>query len=137
MLSHSAGPACAHCGHGLRKGSKHCVNCGAVAKVRDSYTSHALQAIPWRHGKPRTALVFSLLFPGAGQAWNGQLGKGILFLLFAPLVIPWIWSCYDAYDTAKVRGMRGGMFHLALHLWLVVNVLFALALVLSVVGVWR
>lgn len=137
MLSHSAGPACTQCGHGLRPNSKYCVHCGAVAKIRDSYSTHAIQAIPWRNGQPRTALFLSVFFPGAGQAWNGQMGKGILFLLLAPLVVPWIWSCYDAFETAKVRGMQGGAIHLALHLWLFANVILLLAILLSVLGGWR
>jgi TM2 domain-containing membrane protein YozV len=137
MLSPSAGPACASCGHALRSGAKFCVFCGEEAKVRDAYATHAMQMIPWRNGQPRLACILSVFFPGAGQAFNGQIGKGFLFLLFSPMILPWIWSCYDAYETARVRGMRGGGVHLALHLWLVFNAFVALALILSVFGVWR
>ncbi len=62
---------------------------------------------------PGLAAFASAIFEGAGQAYNGQLVKGLLFLLIAVavVVIPWIglllyypWFAYilfDAYKTAK------------------------------------
>lgn len=135
MLSHAAGPACVQCGHALRRGAAFCIHCGARAKLRDAFATQHVQMLPWRNGKPRLALALSALFPGAGQALNGQLGKGVLFLLLAPLLIPWVWGCYDAYETARVRGMRGGWGHVALHLWLVTNVVLVLVLVLSIMRI--
>lgn len=61
------------------------------------------------------AAVLSFIFIGLGQIYNGQIAKGILFLvvgiIFAVLIIfligiilyPvfWIYNIYDAYSTAK------------------------------------
>ena len=57
------------------------------------------------------ALVLSLLFPGVGQIYNGQVGKGIGMMagaLFGGLITFglaalgfWIWSMIDAYQTAN------------------------------------
>lgn len=57
----------------------------------------------------------SFLFTGLGQIYNGQIGKGIAFLivgiLFAFTILLligfilypvfWIYNIYDAYSTAK------------------------------------
>src|SRR5262249_49055762 len=50
---------------------------------------------------PKAALLLSIFFPGAGQAYNGQPIKGFLFLIFSVLIIPWIWSWFHAYRTAR------------------------------------
>lgn len=61
------------------------------------------------------AAVLSFLFVGLGQIYNGQIGKGILFIvvgvvavlsmliLIGFLLYPlfWIYNIYDAYTTAK------------------------------------
>jgi TM2 domain-containing membrane protein YozV len=62
---------------------------------------------------PGVALLLSLVICGAGQMYNGQVGKGILMLigcLLAWLVflgwVIWIWSMVDAYTTAKDLNLR-------------------------------
>ena len=134
MLSYSAGPACAHCGHGLKKHHHFCTFCGSDAQIRGAKAS-ADGSIPWRDGSPLFALFLSLIFPGAGQAWNGQLGKAAGILLTAPFVVPWLFGCYDAYETARVRGMRGGVGFLLLHLWLVLNAVLIIAMAATLLGV--
>ena len=66
---------------------------------------------------PGVALVLSLFITGAGQLYNGQIGKGILMFVsvvvcasLAVLVIPaiiwliiWLWSAIDAYRVAKQK----------------------------------
>lgn len=59
------------------------------------------------------ALILSVLIPGLGQCYNGQIGKGILMFIlcfalwFAMLGwIIWIWSAADAYHTAKNMNLR-------------------------------
>ncbi|MEL6946748.1 MAG: hypothetical protein AAFO73_03840 [Pseudomonadota bacterium] len=67
------------------------------------------------------AALLSFVFVGAGQIYNGQIGKGIgmfflcVFLWF--LLLGWIiniWAIFDAYNTAKrkndlyMRAMAGG-----------------------------
>ncbi len=50
---------------------------------------------------PGLAAVLSFFIPGVGQMYNGEIGKGILFLITAWLIIPWIWSIFDAYSVAN------------------------------------
>ncbi len=68
-----------------------------------------------RRKNPAMAAGLSLLFNGLGQAYNGQLGRGVLvllgsllglFVLIVPGVAVWLWGGYDAYRTAK--GMNEG-----------------------------
>lgn len=63
-----------------------------------------------RERLPILAAALSLLFPGLGQFYNGEFGKGILllfssaFLLFFYLFwIVWVWSVIDAYMVAEYR----------------------------------
>ncbi|HTQ13150.1 MAG TPA: GYF domain-containing protein [Rhizomicrobium sp.] len=62
---------------------------------------------------PGVALLLSLLLCGAGQMYNGQIGKGILMLIGCVLLwfvlLGWIiniWSWIDAYQTAKMMNFR-------------------------------
>jgi len=64
---------------------------------------------------PGIAAVLSFLFTGLGQIYNGQIGKGIVFVIvgaiFALTILVliglvlypvfWIYNIYDAYHTAK------------------------------------
>ena len=50
---------------------------------------------------PALMAVLSFLIPGLGQILQGKIVRGILFFLFSWLIIPWIWSIYDAYVLAK------------------------------------
>lgn len=63
------------------------------------------------------AAVLSLVIPGAGQIYNGQIGKGLLILIGVPLLVVfsfltlfitlivalvvWLWGIFDAYKTAE------------------------------------
>ena len=60
--------------------------------------------------KPWLAAVFGLLLPGTGQVYNGQLGRGVLVFVLAPLVLPWLWGIYDAAQVATeiAAGRRAG-----------------------------
>lgn len=64
---------------------------------------------------PGVAAVLSVLIPGLGQIYNGEIGKGIVFILlavvFAILIVfligiflyfgLWIYGIYDAYHGAE------------------------------------
>lgn len=50
---------------------------------------------------PIIAALLSFFIGGAGQIYNGQIGKGVLIFLTTWLVIPWIYGIFDAYNTAK------------------------------------
>jgi len=59
--------------------------------------------------------VLSFFFTGLGQIYNGEIGKGILFILvqviniilmfviigFVTYFIVWVWGMVDAYKTAE------------------------------------
>ena len=47
------------------------------------------------------ATILSIELPGAGQMYYGSVAKGILLLIFCWLVIPWLYSIYDAYKTVQ------------------------------------
>ncbi len=47
------------------------------------------------------ATALTIIMPGVGQMYIGQVGKGILILLFCWLIIPWLYGIYDAYKSAK------------------------------------
>ena len=64
---------------------------------------------------PGLAAVLCFFFTGLGQIYNGQIGKGILFIIiqiiniglmfvlvgFITYPIVWIWGMIDAYKTAE------------------------------------
>ncbi len=50
---------------------------------------------------PVIAALLSFVIGGAGQIYNGQVGKGVLIFLTTWLVIPWIYGIFDAYNTAQ------------------------------------
>jgi TM2 domain-containing membrane protein YozV len=51
------------------------------------------------------AALFSLLAPGAGQAYNNQQGRALTFALAGVLVVPWLLSIREAWVDAA-RGMK-------------------------------
>lgn len=70
---------------------------------------------------PGIAAVLSFFVTGLGQIYNGQIGKGILFMavqfvnvllcfvLIGLITFPlmWIYGIYDAHQTATEAGRRG------------------------------
>ena len=67
-------------------------------------------AVPIEDKNPIISAVLSFFFPGAGQAYNGQIGKGIgVFICFIigymifviPGLIVFIYGVYDAYSSAQ------------------------------------
>jgi len=64
---------------------------------------------------PGLAAVLSFFWMGLGQIYNGQIGKGVLFIVaysislllmivligFITSPILWIWGMYDAYKCAE------------------------------------
>jgi TM2 domain-containing membrane protein YozV len=63
--------------------------------------------------EPGIALLLSFLFPGAGQFYNGDVGKGFAFLfgfwiliwIFGLGLIFWIVAMVDAYQSANAINM--------------------------------
>lgn len=93
-----------------------------------------------RHGTG-LALAAGIVIPGAGQAYNGQPWKGLLILLFSPLIVPYLFGIYDAHRVARRiagaggRPGRGGPAWIVLQGWLAVNLLLLGVLVLTLTGV--
>lgn len=80
----------------------------ALARRTDQPPTHGQQAYPDRI--PILAAGLSLLFPGMGQFYNGEFGKGFLLMfstaflwVFFLFWIVWIWSVIDAYMVAEAR----------------------------------
>ena len=90
----------------------------AYPRARAIITGGA-DGVKYRHDNdaknPGLAAVFSFFWTGLGQIYNGQIGKGILFIVafavsvvlmfvligFITSPILWIWGMYDAYTSAQ------------------------------------
>jgi TM2 domain-containing membrane protein YozV len=95
---------CSNCGAEIDKDAEICPKCGVRVKIDTIEKKSA-----------GIAAVLSFIIPGAGQVYNGQLGKGILFfivgiilaltiLIFIGVILYplfWIYNIYDAYNIAN------------------------------------
>ena len=93
---------CRNCGRKIDARAEICPKCGV--RVKASFVKH-----------PGIAAVLSFFWPGVGQIYNGQIGKGIAFVVIAVSLalsmfiligfvlypIFWIYNIWDAYKTAK------------------------------------
>ena len=98
---------CPHCGAQVDPMAEICPKCGVRIKQAP--------AVVQERKNTGVAAILSVIFPGLGQIYNGQIGKGIVFIIlgiiFAGLVIVfigfilfplfWIYNIYDAYTSAK------------------------------------
>jgi TM2 domain-containing membrane protein YozV len=71
---------------------------------------------------PILAAILSLIVAGLGQIYNGQIGKGVIFIIIqlingtlTAVLIGWLllpivglWAMIDAYMTAKRNNERYG-----------------------------
>jgi len=71
--------------------------------------------LPKFYKNPSIATILSFFFMGLGQIYNGQIGKGIVFIIlygisvtlmwvvigFVTTPILWIWGMVDANNSAK------------------------------------
>ncbi|AKB75149.1 hypothetical protein MSLAZ_1888 [Methanosarcina lacustris Z-7289] len=74
---------------------------------------------------PGFAAVLSFFIPGLGQIYNGQIMKGIVFIILASvfgfltvvligyILYPlfWVYNLYDAYNTAREINARHGGYY--------------------------
>jgi TM2 domain-containing membrane protein YozV len=103
---------CVNCGAEIDARAEICPKCGVrIAPPPPSATPTALVA----RKNEGIAAVLSFLFVGLGQIYNGEIGKGIMFLIIGIILVftmifligfilyPlfWIYNIYDAYNTAK------------------------------------
>jgi TM2 domain-containing membrane protein YozV len=70
---------------------------------------------PKFYKNPSIATILSFFFMGLGQIYNGQIGKGVVFIIlygisvglmfvvigFVTTPILWIWGMVDANNSAK------------------------------------
>ena len=111
---------CQNCGSQLPDSAKFCDRCGAkvgsATEQNSSQTEYNMASIMVNKKSEALSLILSLLIPGLGQIYNGQIKKGAIMLvaaivcafvmfLFFPLaflyLVLWIYGMYDAFKDAK------------------------------------
>lgn len=90
VCNHCAKSICSDCLVAI-KGENYCKDCVAVK----------MGSAKKEERSPVLAAILSFIIAGMGQIYNGQIGKGILILFTAWLIIPWIIGIFDAYNIAK------------------------------------
>ena len=104
---------CSKCGDRLASKYSSCVQC--ESKLEQPKQKHRRRPVEWK--SETITLVLSILLPGTGHIYIGQLVKGIailsvdivitvLFWVVDPLIgiayFPLtIWACYDSYKLCK------------------------------------
>ncbi len=102
---------CQNCGAEIDKAAEICPKCG----VRVAPPPSPPPTIQTERKNEGIAAVLSFIFVGLGQIYNGQIGKGIIFVIIGAIFvftmiffigfilypIFWIYNIYDAYNTAK------------------------------------
>ncbi len=88
----------------------------APYQTADHYPAPRFGPYPDRERIPVLAGALSLLVPGLGQFYNGEIGKGVMLLFSCLLLsvfllfwIVWIWSVIDAYMVAEQSNQRSLM----------------------------
>ena len=103
---------CVNCGAKIDARAEICPKCGVRVAPPPAPTSQQVYVERKSEG---IAAVLSFLFVGLGQIYNGEIGKGILFIILGVFIVftalfligfllyPvfWIYNIYDAYNTAK------------------------------------
>jgi TM2 domain-containing membrane protein YozV len=105
---------CVKCGTQLDDAASFCSRCGSATTIAPPAYAPLPASVPkpqmppnqrpviaQGYKEPGIALLLSIVFPGAGQFYNGHIGKGIVVLLTFWLLIPYIWSLFDAFRSAK------------------------------------
>jgi TM2 domain-containing membrane protein YozV len=112
---------CTNCGAGLRRDAVRCGKCGSAAAVVAAPAGEAASAPELIYVGPRAeprkpgiAMLLSLIVPGLGQLYNGQLTKAIVFFIAG--VAAWcvvlgfivhVVAAIEAYQAADKMN-RGG-----------------------------
>ncbi len=102
---------CFNCGREIDARAEICPKCG----VRVAPPPSPPPVVAVERKNEGVAAVLSFVFVGLGQVYNGEIGKGIAFLIIGVILvfsmifligfilypIFWIYNIYDAYNTAK------------------------------------
>lgn len=118
-------PFCPKCGKEVTDEMNVCPYCGNPLKVMPTYREAPSQRVTVGTKNSGLAAVLSLIIPGVGQMYAGQIGRGLLFLfigipftaiiallffwLILPLFLPlafWIWNIFDAYNLCNEYNRR-------------------------------
>jgi TM2 domain-containing membrane protein YozV len=114
MINERKTKFCSNCGAEIDVRAEICPRCG-VRVAPPPPSMNLPPPVMTQRKNEGLAAVLSFLFLGLGQIYNGQIGKGILFIvvgvisvlsmliLIGFLLYPlfWIYNIYDAYTTAK------------------------------------
>lgn len=133
---------CSGCGHAISATDQFCFGCGrktgagaptSLAPTAGTAVAPAQQVMPHpmpvqqqvivvSPKSPGVAAVLSFFWAGLGQIYNGEIGKGIIFMVlylvsaflmmaiigFITTPILWIFGMVDAYKTAeKINATHG------------------------------
>ncbi len=106
---------CRNCGAVISARAEICPECGVRQRPPPQSSLDRAADDLLGGGNPFVAAVLSAVFPGVGQLYNRELGKGIALmaagtvaalsvavvvgLVFYPIV--WVYAVYDAYKTAE------------------------------------
>jgi len=90
MCISCAKPVCSACEVKIG-GETYCKECSARKATGQSKMQKS----------PGLASILSAIIGGAGQIYNGQIGKGLLIFFTSWLIVPWIYGIYDAYQIAE------------------------------------
>jgi TM2 domain-containing membrane protein YozV len=102
---------CSNCGAEIDARAEICPKCG----VRVAPPPYIPPPVVSERKNEGLAAVLSFLFVGLGQIYNGQIGKGIMFIVVGVIAVLtmfvligfilyplfWIYNIYDAYTSAK------------------------------------
>jgi len=118
---------CSKCGSEIGN-ARFCSQCGTpqggMVAQAPAGAGPAPQVVVIRAAKsPGAAVVLSFFMAGLGQIYNGQIGKGVAFMIgylcslvlmwvligFIIAPILWIWSMVDAYKTAERINAQSGV----------------------------
>lgn len=103
---------CSGCGTAVAMDTRFCPKCGTVQGMPVAATP---VVVVRERKEPWFALALSFIFSGLGQIYNGEIGKGIAFIIahfislllimvvvgFITTPIIWIWGMVDAYKSAE------------------------------------
>ena len=106
---------CTKCGAEVPACSRFCQRCGA-----DQPATAAPVVVVRSAKSPIVALILSFFISGLGQLYNGEIRKGVAFLIgyfvawvcfwalillpvihWIPSAVVWVWSMVDAYHSAE------------------------------------
>jgi TM2 domain-containing membrane protein YozV len=104
---------CSSCGEIIKEQAEICPHCGVRQK----------NSVAGDQKNPGIAAAASFVFTGLGQVYNGQIMKGVLFIIvqainialmfavigFITFPLVWIYGVYDAYNVAK--NINAGQVH--------------------------